>query len=315
MGSHERLVRAATRVTELATTRRFRLAAQLVLAAAFIFVLVRLRSAWHDSHVDLARVEWVALAGAFLLSAAGVAAGGFIWLAILRRLGVKTQRRWAGLFFQAQLGKYVPGTVWQYAGRTALSSAVGIPVRAVALSLPIELFAVGLAAAAMAPLLLGWWGVVVVVGLVGAVAAAERRSWTSARPLVNAGTRAWLYYVCAWPLIGLGFWLCARSLAAARAFEIPAYVGAYGVAWLAGLVAIYAPGGIGVREAVLVALLRGRLGTADALVIATVSRALLTLVDLGLAGASFLWVSQAPAAAVPNADVRHSTESGAPSSP
>ena len=45
-------------------------------------------------------------------------------------------------------------------------------------------------------------------------------------------------------------------------------------------VAIYAPGGIGVREAVLVGLLRGKIGSGDALLIAAASRAVLTLVDL-----------------------------------
>ena len=63
-------------------------------------------------------------------------------------------------------------------------------------------------------------------------------------------------------------------------------MGTFAVAWLAGLLAIYAPGGLGVREAVLVALLPGRIGAADALVVAAASRLILILVDVLLAGAA-----------------------------
>jgi uncharacterized membrane protein YbhN (UPF0104 family) len=285
--SGERLLRLAERGAELATARRVRVAAQLLLAAALVFVLVRLRSIWHDSHVDLARVDWLALVGAFAVSIVGVGAGGFVWLAILRRLGTETRSRWVGVFFQAQLSKYIPGTVWQYAGRAALGRAHGIPPRTVALSVPVELGASALAAAATAPLLLGWWGAPVVLALALGVAVAGRRlanGGSRAVRIVRAGTGPFLLYLSAWPAIGVGFWLCARGLVPVPAHDLPVYAGAYGVAWVAGLVAVYAPGGLGVREAVLVALLAGRLGASDALVVAAVSRAILTLVDLVLAG-------------------------------
>jgi uncharacterized membrane protein YbhN (UPF0104 family) len=283
----ERPLRLAATIAELATARRVRAAAQLLLAAAFVFVLVQLRSIWHDSHVDPAGIDWPALVGAFLLSVAGVGAGAFVWLAILRRLGVETRPRWTGVYFQAQLSKYIPGALWQYAGRATLGRSHGIPVRTIGLSIPIELAACALGAAVMSPLLLGWWGIALVVAFGLAVWAWDRRLAASAsrpRESVAAGARAWLYYMLAWPVIGLGFWLTAHSLVAVSVHDAAVYVGAFCIAWLAGFVAVYAPGGLGVREAVLVALLAGRLGASDALVAAAVSRAMLTLVDLVLAG-------------------------------
>jgi glycosyltransferase 2 family protein len=288
MASRERLLRLAATAVELATTRRVRVVAQLLLVAALVFALVRLRSIWHDSHVAVGRIDWAALVGAFLLSLVGVAAGGFIWLSILRRLGAKTQRRWVGVFFQAQLGKYIPGTIWQYAGRATLARAQRIPVRAVGISLPVELAATALAAAALTPLLLGWWGVPIVAAVMLAVLTSERALAARTPGAVAAGTRALRYYVCAWAPIAAGFWLTARALVPVAAHDLPVYAGAYCAAWLAGLVAVYAPGGLGVREAVLVALLAGRLGTANALVVAAVSRAILTLVDLALAAGGAL---------------------------
>jgi uncharacterized membrane protein YbhN (UPF0104 family) len=68
--------------------------------------------------------------------------------------------------------------------------------------------------------------------------------------------------------------------------DLAFYVGAFAIAWLAGLVAVYAPGGLGVREAVLVALLSSRIGAANALVLAATSRLIFILADVVLAGAA-----------------------------
>jgi uncharacterized membrane protein YbhN (UPF0104 family) len=109
-----------------------------------------------------------------------------------------------------------------------------------------------------------------------------RRARSSAA--VRATFETALLYVPVWLLLGLCFWLTARSLFDLSFEQSSFYTGAFTVAWLVGLVAVFAPGGLGVREAVLVALLRSRTGTADAVLLAAASRALLTVVDL-LAGA------------------------------
>src|ERR1700757_4295307 len=119
MVSRERLYRLGATFAERATTRRVRVVAQLLLVVALVFVVLRVRSLWHGSHIELAKVDWGALVASFALAAIGTTATGLIWLVILRGLGVRTHLRYAGIFFQAQLGKYIPGSVWQYAGRAA----------------------------------------------------------------------------------------------------------------------------------------------------------------------------------------------------
>ena len=271
----------------MANARRVQIAAQLLLAGGLIFVLLRLHSIWSDSHVSLARVHWLWLAGAFALTASSVGASGFIWLVILRALGVPTRSRWAGMFFQAQLGKYIPGGLWQYAGRSALARAYGIPMRAVATSLPIELAATACGGVAFCSLLLGWVGLIGVFVFLGVALLADAAT-RSRRAALHAGARASvLYGAVVWPLLSVGFWMTAHGFGRASAADLPTYLGAFSAAWVVGLVAIYAPGGLGVREAVLVALLRGKIGSADALVVALASRAILTLVDLAAAGAGF----------------------------
>lgn len=283
MVSRERLHRLGATVAERATTKRARAIAQILLLAAIVFVAIRVQSLWHGSHIELSQVDWAALTGAFVLAGVGTAAGAAIWLFILRRLGARTQWRWAGLFFQAQLGKYIPGSIWQYAGRAAMARSKGLPVRSVAMSLPIEFTASAVAAAATGAFLLGWWGGAVVVAAAIGFLAAERPGRIRALA-VPATLRATLLFVPVWLVLGVSFWLCARGLVAVPASDLAVYVGTFAVAWLAGLFAVYAPGGLGVREAVIVALLSGHIGAADALVVAATSRLILILVDVALAG-------------------------------
>jgi len=294
----ERLVGIGAAAT---ASRRIRIAAQLVLAGGLIFVALRLRSIWHDSRLDLDRIDWPLLAVAAALTAGSTAGTGFVWLAILRWLRVDVRSWHVGIFLQAQLGKYIPGSIWQYAGRVTLARAYGLPWRAVAVSLPIELAASALAGAAGSLLLLGGWGaagallVLLALSSVGVPPVEPRarrflRRAVRGRDLdgaVAAGARAVGPYAAILAVYGFGFWLTAKALFDVPATDVPRYVGAFVAAWLAGLVAIYAPGGIGVREAVLVAALRGKLGSPDALVVAAASRVLLTFVDVAAAGAGF----------------------------
>jgi len=279
----ERLLHGGAAVAGRATTKRARMIAQVLLLAAIVFALLRARSLWHGSHVELAQVEWPALAGSLTLAAVGTLAAGWIWVAILDVLGVPPQRRTAAIFFQSQLAKYIPGSVWQYAGRAALSNAQGIPLRPVAVSLPVEFTASALAGGSMAAFLLGWWGAAV-IGLLAGVLFLMEQLVPSRRPAVRATVRATLLYLPVWLVLGMSFWLCARGLLDIPAQDVAIYVGAFAIAFLAGLMAVYAPGGLGVREAVLVALLAHRIGAGNALVVAAASRLMFIVVDVVLAG-------------------------------
>lgn len=281
MVSRERLLRLGAKAADCATVKGVRVAGQVLLFAGIVFVVLRVRSLWHGSHIALANVNWGALVASFAVATLGTVAAAVVWLAILRGLGVRTQLRWTGIFFKAQLAKYIPGSVWQYAGRAAVARTYGIPVRPVGLSLPIEFAASAIAAGSMATFLLGWWGGLAVVAVAIALICAERVAGD--RRTVFVTIQATLLFLPVWLVLGASFWLCARGLVAVPAHHIAFYIGAFAVAWLAGLVAVYAPGGLGVREAVLVALLSSRIGAADALVIAAASRLTLILVDVVLA--------------------------------
>jgi uncharacterized membrane protein YbhN (UPF0104 family) len=278
MSWRERLSRLASFAAETANTRRVRVAGQVLLAGGLVFVLIRLRSIWGEGDINLESVRWPLLAGAAVVALSAIVASGFVWLAILECLGVATRRAWAGIFLQAQVAKYVPGSLWQYAGRAALARTLGIPMGPFTRSLPVELAASASAAAIFSILLVGWWGAAIVVALFGLVALADVLAPT--RLVWRATLRGTLFYGAVWLLVSLSFCLTAAAFISVPAADLPIYAGAFAVAWIVGLVAVYAPGGIGVREAVLVALLRGKIGSADALVVAAASRGVLTSADL-----------------------------------
>jgi uncharacterized membrane protein YbhN (UPF0104 family) len=289
MAWREHVLRFGATAVAIANARRVRIAAQVLLVAGLVFVLLRLRSIWHDSHIDPSHVRWLPLVGAVALAGFAMAASAFIWLAILSWLGASTRARWIGVFFQAQLGKYIPGSLWQYAGRTALARAHQIPVRAVAISLPVEFVGSMFGAAVMSLLIFGWWGGVAVPLILLAIGVAHRLwSEPAQRGAALVVLRAAPLYVLAWPLTGISFWLVGRALVAAPLRDMAVYIGAFAAAWAVGVIAIYAPGGLGVREAVLVAILRGKMGSADALVLAAASRAVFAFVDVVLASGGVL---------------------------
>jgi glycosyltransferase 2 family protein len=309
MASHERLHRMGSTVAALieATRRLYRIRAVRIagrlLAAVLVLVLaMRLWQLWRRHPVDFSKVDGGVFTLAIVASAAAVAAYGLVWPYVLRRLGVRASASWVTLFFKSQLGKYLPGSVWQYAGRVGLARARGVPIQAALVSVVVEVILSAMAAGVVGLLVLGprnalfaWAGLagICFVGLVVARQSAGlvRRLWRlvglRARlgpETLSAAVRATPVvgglYLLVWGAYGLAFWLTGHALFAVPAARIPVYLGVFALAWLAGLVAVFAPGGVGVREAVIVALLSGGLGEARAIVLAGTSRVILAAVDL-----------------------------------
>ncbi len=101
---------------------------------------------------------------------------------------------------------------------------------------------------------------------------------------------AWLSYGCS----GLAIALVFDDGVAEQSLYV---VGAFVVAWLVGFVSLITPGGLGVREGVLVALLHPLVDTADAAAMAVVARAWWTVVELGIAG---IFVALGPGSSRPS---------------
>lgn len=317
--SGTRLERLISRGTGLATARSVRVIGQLLLVVGLVFVLFRLRSLWRDAHISLNQVSWLPLIAAFAIAALAVVATAWIWLLVVRRLGGRPERRWVGIFLEAQLGKYIPGSVWHYAGRAALVGVEGLPLRVTTFSVSIELGASILAALVVGALTVSVWAALAAAAVIFLVMVVlwqlplprliRRHSAAGSSSFVGTVGIAAALYVPVTIGLGAAFWLMAGALVPTKASLLAFYAGAFAIAWVIGLVAVFAPVGLGVREAILVALLRQKVGTADAVMVAVAFRALLTIVDVGAAtaGALVLRGGRSSARPAPSTVVRRDT--------
>ena len=84
----------------------------------------------------------------------------------------------------------------------------------------------------------------------------------------------------AWLLYGLAFWLLAQGMIPNDVPDLPVAVGSFAAGYIVGLLALFAPGGLGVREGVLVVLLAPAIGAGPALVLSIGSRILMSVTEV-----------------------------------
>jgi hypothetical protein len=87
--------------------------------------------------------------------------------------------------------------------------------------------------------------------------------------------------LASWFGYGAAFWLVANGVLADSKLELSVAIAAYTMSYLAGFLAAFAPGGIGVRESIIILLLKGSLGLGPAAALAVASRFFITVVELG----------------------------------
>lgn len=200
----------------------------------------------------------------------------------------------AGIWLLSSMAKYVPGKVWALAGMAAMAERRGIPAwcaagSAVVLQLvsigsgalvvaasglaagggiPGPLALVGVAAGLLVIILLALWPPLA-RRAVAAVAPAADLSHVPRAGTVGFGAMA---NGLAWVGYGLAFWLFSRACLPQAPIGLLEATGAYTASYVAGVLAPFAPGGLGVREGVLVLALQGQVGLTTALALAAVAR-------------------------------------------
>jgi len=234
------------------------------------------------------------------LAATGLLAvtyGGFAWLwrAIARELGtvvpyLTTIQFWAF----SNLGRYVPGKIWQITGVMLVASDLGV---APGLAATVGVLAVAFMAAT---------GCLVGLGFLPDLFASDRLRVAAlvlsgaslALPLVWPGSlrkglarlqrvlgraaigapsrrgiaRLTAYFLVGWLAHGAVFFVFCSSFVPVSWVQLAGVTGSFSIAYVTGLVAVFAPGGIGVREEVLASTLGHVLPGAPVHVIAVAAR-------------------------------------------
>lgn len=252
------------------------------------FVAVRLYDHWGS--LDLSQITstaWIIIALLALLY--GVASSllfTFAWWNVLAWFEIHMTRRWAfRVYGVSQLAKYVPGNIFHLAGRQVMGMAAGAPSGKLLKSMMWEL---GLAA--IAGTMYGW---LILPALFPVLASSISVIFS----VVSIGIMALLLQ----RVFGLQLMKAFGSLLFLQAisgciFAVLLYVvaddavfspqtwwligGAYIIAWLIGLVTPGAPAGAGVRELILLILLKGVVKEADLLVAVVLGRIITVLGDV-----------------------------------
>jgi len=203
----------------------------------------------------------------------------------------------ARVWLVANLGRYIPGKVWSVAGLIVLAQRAGVaPWAAGASAFAIQAVAIGTAVALVAaatpgaapPLrlvaaavvavatiaLLAWdRGVQGVARLIGSTAPIQPLPVAAVAQSAGLGVLAWLAH-------GVAFWLLARGLGLPDTLSVVTAAGVFPLGYILGLLALFAPGGLGVREVVLVGQLAPALGWGGAVALSVASRILLTVTEV-----------------------------------
>lgn len=287
-----------------------------VVAAVAAYVVVRDR---HDLATAFREIGWGPLAGSAVLAVLGTVVLLGLWVSVLRGLGatVPMGEAWR-VFFLSQLGKYLPGLVWPALAQMEAGRRWGVR-RSVMLTGNLLMIAVLTASGVVVGLLL-------LPGSIGLAGAAGWIAWVLAaallvvclwpRLLTEVVDRAFVLFrrepprlatsprdmtvsfawaLATWLLYGAHVWVLVHSVGGSGVDAWVAATGGIALGWALGLVAVLAPAGVGVRDAILVGVLSPLVGRSPALAVALASRGLLALTDVLLAAVAALRPARAPA--------------------
>ena len=245
------------------------------LAGSIVFIGERLwRLDWSTLQPHASWGLAGAMIGAPLLFAAADRALARAWTAVVDPEHTQPPRDMARIYARGVLMKYLPGSIFQYVSRQVEGAKTGIEHKLLAKSVVVEvgLHLVSSMSVAAACLTFARAPVVTVVAAALVVGA----SLAARRPLLTA---------LAFQILAFGAFAVAAALIGAAVLpagtSLAHFAALFLLAWLAGFVVPVAPGGIGVREAALLALAGAGLPAAGLMAATLALRASSIAGDLG----------------------------------
>lgn len=272
----------------------------LVALVLLVLTVVRERVALAAA-VD--RLAWPDLLASALLVLVGLGAQMLSWRALFvgSEVGVLPLPVAGRIYYLGQLGKYVPGSVWAVVAQAELgrdhrvtrarSAVVALGALVVLVVVGTVVGVAGLASGSSGSLRAYWWVLLAVpVGvallwppvfarIVQLAFRLARRSGEVPAVAPRGLLRSSGWALVMWLAFGAHAVVLVRGLGQDAPGAVATAVGAFALAWVVGFVVVIAPAGAGPREAALVLALAPVLSTADALVVALVSRVLMVLGD------------------------------------
>jgi len=239
----------------------------------------------------------------------------WVWYLITLKLKIalspsETLKTW----FFSQLGKYLPGKIWLLLGRFYYYESRGKSKKSISVALYFETVTVIIAGGLifLAALIFhreirlfyswrhpGWLILLFLLGFIFLHPRVLQKilNWTLVQlkrePVslsISYSDILLILFVCivSWMIGGIGFYLFVDAVYPVAPRYILFLTGALAISSTLGLIAIFAPSGLGVREGALVYLLSLMMATPVAVIIAVLTRIWMTLIEIGLIGMVYL---------------------------
>lgn len=252
----------------------------ILVGIIFYFLFRNLFANWSEFEKLKPHFNFSYAALAFLAVMAAWVMSAWCWGRVLNAFGHQVPYRDVFvIYFKANLGKYLPGKIWQIVGSAYFAADKGIPEgasittsligQAYSVLSGISLFAASLLFGliefgADINLLFKWSALPVLVALLlvavrpdlgqplmnWAMRLIKRQQVTIRLPITRAAELFFLYLIC-WFIFGLGLWLFSNALTPVGIQLYIPLTAILAAAVAIGFLALFAPGGLGVREGVI----------------------------------------------------------------
>jgi glycosyltransferase 2 family protein len=236
----------------------------------------------------------------------------FSWKLIIKGLGESIQFKDSYIIFgRSQIARYIPGNIFHYVGRHILAKNLRLPNSIIISSIFLEsiLIIAGSGLLALIAVLIFSWqriiffsvnrlllfsGIIVFIVFLFLICIKfipRFKKWLINNSLlieIKTINLKKLFFIIVLVLfiyifffIGTGsiIWVLSKYFWPKESLSIFIFIGAYPISWVAGFITPGAPGGIGVREIVLITLLKPYLGESKALILSLIFRLITILGD------------------------------------
>jgi glycosyltransferase 2 family protein len=269
------------------------------------FFIPRWQSLQVTDRLGSLSTSWILAATVFTLAYYGL--GLVIWKTVLRNLGSRPDvYMTTRAYVLSLLAKYVPGNVAAHGVRTQLAMRAGVPVLILMKSFLLEaIFALGTAAAIaipgtmyFAPAVIDRFSnwIVAPAAVILAVVTTRRLKLPSiysfrliALPALARYVNLSLLYLLLWLVSAVAHWCLANALGYYSISHFPLLMVAVSASWALGFVSLFAPAGLGVREAVLYFFVNSWMDQADVILFVALSRLLMFGVEVFLSAGFLLY--------------------------
>lgn len=271
-----------------------------VACAGYVLYELIENEVWRVDRETFYALGWYVPAAALVYAVTSISLGA-AWWRLLRWSGEPVSERAIchGIYGRSQLAKYVPGNVFSFVGRQVLGRRAGFSHRGLAVASVLEIAGQVLSAGMIMLIgsqfsstpevdytvqisLLGIAGFAVAVALT--LVTLRKLAKTANQPLLKRTVLDFAHlmlnfsiYILFFLVGGTLLWVILTVIADHRAIEWTYVLSVGAAAWILGFIVPGAPGGIGVRDALLIAGLAPIVG-GPAATIATIAYRIVTVI-------------------------------------